>query len=395
MISRTDPRIRRALDHFTHNIEAANERTRENLFGFIQHYIGPCLSCVQDSFQSCVSPCFGSDDDWRRRQSRRILGHAESSFDFYDDWEDEETDALLGLRDEDGDRTLAGPSSRRQPQWERTMSYGTRQKHGRNTTEDETIIPTSSLLGFLDTLPFKFGSKGVKYKPSVADLQDHPGSRRLEDEQIMEESDNDLTRVFQRKRSGTSTSGHTTDSRSSRGDIFPSEDEMDDAVPLDDEFASHLQLERRSTGHDSQPVYRRSTSYNSVRTVSSGGTRPSKHRDETPTIEERPAPLPPKAEDDIITTKDLEATGHDRETVAPIEPVEPVEPVKPVEPVGPVEPAHTLEPVVIKKSFRFNGTSTIFSENPPPENHPVEEAACHQHPIVATVPAEDQPVDST
>ena len=53
-----------------------------------------------------------------------------------------------------------------------------------------------------------------------------------------------------RKRSQTNTSGHTADSLSSRGDIFPSEDELDDAVPLDDEFA--VALERRTTGqwHD-------------------------------------------------------------------------------------------------------------------------------------------------
>jgi hypothetical protein len=52
-----------------------------------------------------------------------------------------------------------------------------------------------------------------------------------------------------RKRSQTGASGHTTDSLSSRGDIFPSDDE-DDAVPLSDEFA--LALERRTTGqwHD-------------------------------------------------------------------------------------------------------------------------------------------------
>lgn len=55
-----------------------------------------------------------------------------------------------------------------------------------------------------------------------------------------------------RGRRGTTASGHsdrTTDSYSSRGDIFPSDDEeYGDAVPLDDEFA--MALERRTTSDD-------------------------------------------------------------------------------------------------------------------------------------------------
>ncbi|CAK7264870.1 hypothetical protein SEPCBS57363_001292 [Sporothrix epigloea] len=44
-----------------------------------------------------------------------------------------------------------------------------------------------------------------------------------------------------RKRSGTTGSGGTTDSFRSRGDLFPSDEEDDeDAVPLDDEFAAAL-----------------------------------------------------------------------------------------------------------------------------------------------------------
>jgi hypothetical protein len=73
----------------------------------------------------------------------------------------------------------------------------------------------------------------------------------MEEEQpLIEDSDEDADarehKGHRRQRSDTHASGHTTDSLSSRGDIFPSEDELDDAVPLDDEFT--LVLERRTTG---------------------------------------------------------------------------------------------------------------------------------------------------
>lgn len=158
------------------------------------------------------------------------------------------------------------------------MSYGTRRDRdarfpsGRRKSAvqphdggpDPTIIPSSSYFGFLGRLPFKIGGKGLRYKPSAADLRDHPGhaSRisETEEQPLIEDSDEDgqlrhseggWKNGHRRLRSQTTESGlttesgHTTDSLSSRGDIFPSEDE-DDAVPLDDEFT--MALERRATG---------------------------------------------------------------------------------------------------------------------------------------------------
>ena len=135
------------------------------------------------------------------------------------------------------------------------MSYGSRGRRralSKDGAADPTVVPSSSMFGFLERLPWKIGGRGVRYKPSAADLQEHPGRGRRtmlgEGGPLIEESGEE-GEVGEgrrgRKRSGTATSGSTTNSLSSRGDLFPSEDE-DDAVPLDDEFA--MVLERRTTG---------------------------------------------------------------------------------------------------------------------------------------------------
>ena len=203
---------------------------------------------------------------WKRRSKektteRRSRGRLEHSFDFYDDWDEDEND-LLGWGNDELEHLLAG-STNQQPALERPMSYGTnkanrpRRKSAvqpHDGGRDPTILPHSSYFGFLDRLPWKVGGKGVRYKPSAADLQEHPGAFRRdgrEDQPLIEGSDEDgehsRHKGHKRNRSDTTISGHTTDSLSSRGDLFPSEDE-DDAVPLDDEFA--INLERRTTGHD-------------------------------------------------------------------------------------------------------------------------------------------------
>jgi len=76
-----------------------------------------------------------------------------------------------------------------------------------------------------------------------------------------------------RSRRQTNASGHTTDSFSSRGDILGSEDELDDAVVLDDEFA--VALERRNTSDENSSGRTRS------------GTRPSGSRVSTRTVSSR------------------------------------------------------------------------------------------------------------
>ena len=199
------------------------------------------------------------------------------SFDFYDDWDDEfgedgggERDALLGWGNDRLDRLLAGNQhaqdgrkrggSSKQPRRKRAMSYGTKgrrpalpQDHG----PDPTVIPGSAYLGFLERLPWRIGRRGLRYEPSAADLQEHPGGDWISQEEtqpLVETSEEEdyqppppRRNATGRKRSGTTTSEDTTNSLSSRGDLIPSEDELEaDAVPLGDEFA--VALERRNTG---------------------------------------------------------------------------------------------------------------------------------------------------
>jgi hypothetical protein len=291
MLSRNDPRVRRALDQLAETLESANSRAQEGLFSFAQTYVGPCLASVRGCLAACVEPCracWEEEEQRRRRLQQAARGRAELSFDFYDDWEAEEADPLLGgdEAEEEEPATAAvsggtvregGGSWLRGRARERTMSYGAvpggsgKSGGGKGKQlmappdEDAPIIRSSSYFGFLESLPFRLGAKGLRYQPSIADLQDHPGSRRRlysEEQSLPNDSDADEEMVIEagkrkrpaqlpamRKRSGTQGSGHTTDSFSSRGDIFPSEDEMDDAVPLDDEFALHL--ERRTTGSGS------------------------------------------------------------------------------------------------------------------------------------------------
>ncbi|KAF2474822.1 uncharacterized protein BDR25DRAFT_301447 [Lindgomyces ingoldianus] len=306
MYRRGDPRWNRTIQHITDNIEHANESAQEGIWTFTHDYLNPCFASFTQCLNDCTTPCFPSRDDRRRRGRGR--GRAEMSFDFYDDWEEEDNDGLLGWGNDELDRLLAGSSSYggvTQPDRQRAMNYGTRNRDARYNTArrksavqphdggpDPTIIPSSSYFGFLGRLPFKIGGKVLRYKPSAADLTEHPGqSRRSQEEQhpLIEDSDEDSIRAGERKghrrqRSQTSGSGHTTDSLSSRGDIFPSEDE-DDAVPLDDEFT--LALERRATGRGLDDTSsgktragsnRPSRSHVSTRTASSRNTHDSGKR---------------------------------------------------------------------------------------------------------------------
>lgn len=183
------------------------------------------------------------------------------SFDFYDDWDEDDEDAgLLGWGNDELDGLLASSraygTTTTQPGRQRAMSYGARRGNRRKSQaldgDDPTIIPASSYWGFLGKLTGKIrGGKALRYKPSAADLQEHPGASRTlpESAPLLEEDEEDegdgRWKSHKRVRSNTQGSGNTTDSLSSRGDIFPSEDELDDAVPLDDEFA--MVLERRTT----------------------------------------------------------------------------------------------------------------------------------------------------
>lgn len=290
MYRRSDPRLRRTINQLTQNFESANEQAQEGLYTFQQQYINPCFSTIAAWLSQCTEPCLGTEEERRRRQRGRTRGRLEHSFDFYDDWDEEEND-LLGWGNDELEHLLAGSNNpTQQPGRERAMSYGTR-KDGRTRRKsavqphdggaDPTILPQSSYFGFLDR--WKLGGKGLRYKPSAADLQDHPGALRKDDgadQPLIEDSEEEhgaaSYKRHKRNRSHTSTSGHTTDSLSSRGDLFPSEDE-DDAVPLDDEFA--INLERRTTGHDESSSGRTRSDKSarrsrlSTRTASSKSTR--------------------------------------------------------------------------------------------------------------------------
>lgn len=300
---RPDPRIRQTWNQFSQNLESANESAQVNLFTFSQRYIRPCFASVNGCIHSCTASCFPHREDRLRRNRGRGRGRAEYNFDFYDDWEtdDSAADGLLGLGNEELDRLLAGSSahhgSAQQPGRQRAMSYGARRdKDGRlmNTRRkaggpppdagpDPTIIPSSSMFGFLGRLPWNMGRKGLKYRPSAADLQDRSITGRgdvLEAEPLLEDGEGveEIRKGMQpRGRSDTAGSGSASDSIRSRADLFPSEDE-DDAVPLDDEFA--MVLERRTTGSggDDQSSAKRqgrlsSGSRTSTKTESSEDTR--------------------------------------------------------------------------------------------------------------------------
>ncbi|CAG7990239.1 unnamed protein product [Penicillium olsonii] len=261
MLRTRDPRIRQRINQISHNLETANETAQEGIYAFSHNYISPCFASVGNCVTACTAPCLPRRDDHLRRRRR---GQAEANFDFYDDWDnEEEDDGILGWGTGELDRLLAGSGLARgpadQPRRQRRMSYGTRNTRRRSTVHipdnrtDPTVIPSSSLLGFLERFPWRLGARGVKYRPSAADLQEHPGARRYahEDEPLMEGTDDEIITSptpHGRNRSATQSSRGTDNSLSSRGDLFPS-DEEEDAVPLDDEFA--LAFGRRGTGLES------------------------------------------------------------------------------------------------------------------------------------------------
>jgi hypothetical protein len=264
-----DPRIRQTWNNISHNAETVTETAATGIWTFLHNYINPCFVSIGDSLNQCTTQCFPDREERARRvrERERTRGRAEYSFDFYDDWDDEQAGnngGLLGWGNDELDRLLAGSGSHshvadEQPSARKTnMSYGTRRAKRKSTMDglpDPTIIPSTSALGFLQRLPFKIGGT-LRYKPSAADLQDHPAARRAElgddaeveplidDDRSEDGDEGDLPVQKTRPRSSTTGSGDTSDSFRSRGDLFPSDGE-DDAVPLSDEFA--VTLERRNT----------------------------------------------------------------------------------------------------------------------------------------------------
>jgi len=252
MYRTNDPRFRRRLNDLSATLESANESAQSSVYIFAHHYIRPCFASIGNCLTTCVEAgCPHLQQRDRLRRGRR--GRAELSFDFYDDWDEDENEGLLGWGgDDDGEAPGYGTVDvqTQQPGRQRGMSYP-RDRRRKSAHEGVAGTEGSGGSGFFGRL--FGGSRAVRYKPSSADLQEHPGAKRSKDrgegEALLEESEGSVgagraPRRHGRKRSGTAGSRETTDSLSSRGDIFPSDDE-DDAIPLDDEFA--MVLERRNT----------------------------------------------------------------------------------------------------------------------------------------------------
>ena len=306
---RNDPRLRQTLNQISQNIESANISTQATLYTFSQKYVTPCLaslnSCLEASCQPCYT-CISKRENQRHpnRSSRR--GRDNLGFDFYDDWDEEEGN----WGNDELDRLLAG--SDEQPRRRAGMSYGTgiikRKGMGipRDGGLDPNMVPKSSMFGFLERLPWKIGGRSVRYRPSAADLQENVGKGIREAEPLMEESEESVTSVKRgrhgRNRSSTVNSRSTTNSLSSRGDLFPSDDE-DDAVPIDDEFA--MVLGRRNTGTVSDDRsskksrrQRPATSPLSTRTTSSRGTHHTRREPPSASPSSGKVPFVPEADED-------------------------------------------------------------------------------------------------
>ncbi|KAI5918546.1 hypothetical protein F4810DRAFT_568099 [Camillea tinctor] len=291
-----DPRLRQRWNQISHTTETVTENAAAGIWSFGHTYINPCLASATSSLDNCVAVCFGDREERARRarERQRARGRAEYSFDFYDDWDEDlsgqDGGLLGGWRGEDWDRVLSGTGSSKskgasgevqdQPRGRnRGMSYGTRGgRRKTNEQEDPTIIPSTAPLGFLARLPFKIGGT-LRYKPSAANLQEHPGalSHELEGEHeplLGASGSGDLhpeeIPAQNRKRSGTTGSGGTSDSFRSRGDLFPSDGEGDeDAIPLDDEFTIALDhVDDRSSNMTKSSKGKRIAGYKTPRSVS-------------------------------------------------------------------------------------------------------------------------------
>ncbi|RMZ92660.1 hypothetical protein DV736_g126, partial [Chaetothyriales sp. CBS 134916] len=255
-----NPELRQTLNAISHNFESANQAAQENIYTFTQAYIDPCLGGFKSCLDDCTAPCFHRGDSYRRRRAReRSRGRAENFFDFYDDWDEDEVNAgTMSWGDDELDSLLAGRGlqSQKQPGQQRTMSYGTHARlkgpaKSADQGPDPTIIPGSSYLGFLESLPWRIGQRVLRYRPSAANLQENPGGLRkvdAETQALGEDEEYDAgpgqAKVHRRDRSETLNSSSTNNSLSSRGDLILS-DEEEDAREIDDEFA--ITLGRRAT----------------------------------------------------------------------------------------------------------------------------------------------------
>ncbi|KAJ6259963.1 hypothetical protein Dda_5607 [Drechslerella dactyloides] len=293
-----DPRVRQTLNQISDNFESVADTAKFGCFSFTKSYLEPCINSIAVFCPApeSICPCFYNDPSNSRRRRR---GRPEYAFEFYNsDYDDDYAEDPLRWGNDELDRLLAGSgiAGRRRKAGERNEGmYYTRSGQRRIMPEgrrksalsrdggpDPTIIPNTSALGFLSYFPWVRKRQALRYKPSASGLQDHPGgyggvggefredSAGEQAEPLLGQGDyahrNSSRRNRGRNRSGTTSSGDTTDTLRSRADLFPSEDE-DDAVPLDDEFDIDLGPETGSSGKRSKRGPRRQRTGD---TVSSG-----------------------------------------------------------------------------------------------------------------------------
>ncbi|KAF3135701.1 hypothetical protein TWF569_009639 [Orbilia oligospora] len=331
-----DPRVRQTLNQISDNIESVADTAKFGCFNFTKSYLEPCINSIATVCPSpqTICPCFYHDGSTSRRRRR---GRPEFAFEFYnsdydDDsapedplrWGNDELDRLLAGSGVAGRRRKAG--SRNEGMYytrsgQRRVGPETRRKSAlaRDGGPDPTIIPNTAALGFLSYFPWVRKRQALRYKPSAADLQDHPGGYggvggefREEDFDAESEallgigrgnnrhiSQNERRDKTGRGRSGTTSSGDTTDTFRSRADLFPSEDE-DDAIPLDDEFDIILEPETGSSGKRSKKGIRRERTGDTSSGMSGNGSvgSPARSGRKTPMSDEF------RIEDDVDLDED-------------------------------------------------------------------------------------------
>lgn len=241
---RTDPRIRQSLNRISTSIESASDNALTSCFTFSKSYLDPCLISL--------STCCIINNDRNHRRDRR-----EYPFGFYDYDDDEHggssTGGFLGWGNDELDRLLAGGGSGGGGYGggSNRMTYGASSSSGTiagsgsagkrkavpGHDQDPTVIPQTSMFGFL-TRWAPFRGKGLRYKPSAANLQEHPhrgnGLSAVQEEEAEDDHGGRVTGM-RRKRSATGSSGDSVGgSMRSRGDLWPSEDD-DDAIPIGDD----------------------------------------------------------------------------------------------------------------------------------------------------------------
>ena len=257
---RPDPRIRQSLNRISTTIETATDTARTGCFTFAKSYLDPCLATISECFP-------------RRRTHHHRRVPREYPFGFYDyDYDDGDDDegrggrgggssgGFLAWRNDELDRLLAGSGSGYVTD-SGAMYYGASSSSGAAPTSsagvggaagkrkslpaeaDPTVIPQTSMFGFLARFA-GFRGRALRYRPSAANLQEHP--QRHAGLPVLEEdvsslgsprrgSSNGGSR-HRRNRSATGSSGESAGgSLRSRGDLWPSEDD-DDAIPIGDDF---------------------------------------------------------------------------------------------------------------------------------------------------------------